>query len=276
MNEVEKALRRHRSKLLVVDFGVWPHYQSLIMDTGGGNAGSSLVGTIGDLKNNEAISREVLKFLPSLKAMREELRENAQIVESQRDAFGVDGLGEFSLLTLQRKGDQTLLLDCPPQWREPEALARAAIKEAERARRFLVIKLHPMQEGHTKLELKGPYHRVVTTGKYDEFNSRQLAWLLANARNVIMANSSTHYQSLALGRPTVCLGRGNFTGNGVVEEVNSIEEIFDHTYPRESDEYLCHVLSRQRLVDEFQSPEELGRLVSWVLQCDSYLKLIRS
>ncbi len=49
---------------------------------------------------------------------------------------------------------------------------------------------------------------------------------MVHARNNIVVNSTGHFQTLALGLPTARLGRGWFTGNGVVLETENLADAF--------------------------------------------------
>jgi len=150
--------------------------------------------------------------------MRDTLLERSEAASASWEELDLAGLDSHSLLILQRPGDQTLLCDAPKAWRDPNELARAAIAEAERANRFVVIKPHPMSSDEIDLPARSPHHRVVTAFRCGADNDAQLAWLMAHADNAVMVNSTAHFQTLALGIPTACLGRGWFSENGVVRE----------------------------------------------------------
>jgi len=82
----------------------------------------------------------------------------------------------------------------------------------------VVVKPHPMSSDELDVPTHGPHHRVVTAFRCGADNDAQLAWLMARADNAVMVNSTAHFQTLALGIPTACLGRGWFSENGVVRE----------------------------------------------------------
>ena len=79
-----------------------------------------------------------------------------------------------------------------------------------------------------------------------------------------------HFQTLALEKPTACLGSGWFTGNGVVLETDSLTDAFANevVFPL-AERYLRHLMSRQMAISRFAEPAALERLIDWIQRCDA-------
>jgi hypothetical protein len=268
--KVNEALVAVDCRTLFVDFGVWPHYQTSLMDCAGDNAASSITGNLARLDSDSAIRARADLYEPEVARMRDTLLKRAEEASSRPKEFGLEGLGEYSLLVLQRGGDQVLIHDGPKAWRNPKTLALSVIAEAERTNRFVVVKPHPMSAKDFDLAPESAHHRVVDGFRCGTQNDRQLAWLMVNANNAIMINSTAHFQTLALGVPTVCLGRGWFSDNGVVVEAGNLTDALSATTALPGAErYLCHMLSRQMPVAKFGDPTSLEDLMQWLLRCGS-------
>lgn len=265
---VSEALARAGTRLLVADLGVWPHYGTYVLDSAGENAVSSVArGGLRRLLASPDLRAEGERRRGQLKDMRQTLRRRAEEGERQRDRLGLGGLGSFSLVVLQRTGDQVLVYDAAQRWREPAAVARAAVAEAERAGGYVVVKAHPLDVSDLGIASTGPCHRVAPSFRCGRDNDRLLAWLLTRAENVVTVNSTVHFQALALGIPTACLGRGWFTGNGVVAEIAEMADALRERRTFEAEAYLLHLLSRQMAVEDYACPEALESLMRHVEAC---------
>lgn len=270
MEKVSHRLDEIECPRLIVDLGVWPHYGTYIADSRGENAASSVAGRLEWLERDREIRLRADCHAPDVAAMRATLREWAAVAEEGRGEFGLDLPESFSLLVLQREGDQVLVHDAPRQWRDPGEVARAAIKEAKHLGGFVVIKPHPQTALQMEIDPEGNHHRIVSGFKPGHSNDLQLAWLLARARNVITVNSTVHFQTLALEKPTTCLGSGWFTGNGVVLETDSLTEAYgNESVSPLAERYLRHLMSRQMAISRFAEPEALDRLMDWIQRCDT-------
>jgi len=179
--------------------------------------------------------------------------------------LGLDVSLPFTLLVLQREGDAVLTHDAPKQWRDPVAVVTAAVTAAERTGGFVVIKPHPQSNAAFPLPEIGTNHRLLLGGKSGPENDLALAWWMSRAQNVVTVNSTCHCQSLALGVPTACLGRGWFSENHVVLETDSMEEALLNRTRCDGGPYLTHLLSRQLRRVEYADPVKLGELIDWVL-----------
>jgi hypothetical protein len=267
---VNEALVAVGCRTLFVDLGVWPHYQTYLMDCAGDNAASSIVGNLARLESDPAIRASADLYEPEVARMRDALLKRAEEASSRPKELGLEDLRDYSLLVLQRGGDQVLIHDGPKAWRNPKTLALSVIAEVERTNRFVVVKPHPMSADDFDIAPEGPHHRVVDGFRCGALNDRQLAWLMVNANNAIMINSTAHFQTLALGVPTVCLGRGWFSDNGVVVEAGNLKDALSATTALPGAErYLCHMLSRQMPVAKFGDPTSLEDLMQWVLRFGS-------
>ncbi len=267
LEQVTRALASIACRTLFVDFGVWPHYRTYLMDETGENATSSMVGNLHALDADPGIRAQVDGHRNEVSRIKDTLLQRAGAASSRRKELGLESLDSYSLLILQREGDQVLTHDAPKRWRDPSALAKAAVAEATRANRFVVVKPHPLAGLDLGLPSEGPHHRIVSRFKDDSDNDLQLAWLMAHARNAIMVNSTCHFQTLALGIPTVCLGRGWFSGNGVLVEANDLTDALAVETAKPSERYLCHMMSRQMPISQFAHPASLHRLMQWLWRC---------
>ncbi|NLT69215.1 MAG: hypothetical protein GXX91_00810 [Verrucomicrobiaceae bacterium] len=267
MEQVARSLASIDCRTLFVDFGVWPHYKTYLMDVTGENAASSMVGNLHALDADSEIRAQVDSYRDEVSRIRDTLLERANAASSRQATLGLESLGSYSLLILQREGDQVLVHDSPKCWRDPSALAKAAVAEAERTNRFVVVKPHPMTDPDLGLPSEGPHHRVVSGLKSGSDNDLQLAWLMAHARNAVMVNSTCHFQTLALGIPTACLGRGWFSDNDVVTETDDLAAALAVESVKPGERYLCHMMSRQMPVPQFANPLSLRKLMQWLWRC---------
>lgn len=265
------AAGRCGTQQLVLDLGVWPHYETFLLDSRGDNASSAVLGGIRRLEEVMGGSPRLLHASAELAAMRRVLRERAETASRVRRRLGLDVSNDFSLLILQREGDAVLFHDAGEQWQDPAEVAAAAVAAAEATGRFVVIKPHPQSERSYPFAEIGTNHRLLRSGMPGADNDLALAWWMSRARNVITVNSTCHFQSLALGVPTSCLGRGWFTGNEVVLEADSMEEALRNRTRRDANTYLRHLLARQLRLDEFADPMEFSALMEWVLEGERVL-----
>lgn len=270
LSKVSEALKRNKCRQLIVDLGVWPHYGSYIMDRHGDNATSSLVSQLTNLDGDSQIRIKADRFARPVLNMRRTLqgRAAAEANDGLAERLGIPG--HFTLLILQREGDQVLNVDAPRQWRNQKTLAQLAVMEATRQDRFVVIKAHPQSRINLDVADRGPHHSLMFGVRFGANNDAHLAWLMTNATNAIMVNSTCHFQTLALGLPTACLGRGWFTGNQVVTETDQISEAFANKSidTERSERYLRHLMSRQLTVSEYGEPNKLEALMHWLEQCE--------
>lgn len=174
-------------------------------------------------------------------------------------------------MILQREGDAVLTHDAASRWRDPAEVAAAAVAAAEGTGRFVVIKPHPQSERSYPFAEIGTNHRLLGYDKPGADNDLALTWWMSRARNVITVNSTCHFQSLALGVPTSCLGRGWFSGNEVVLETDSMEEALRNRTRRDANPYLRHLLARQLRLGEFADPLKFGEMMEWVLEGERIL-----
>jgi len=266
---VKEALAAVACRTLFVDFGVWPHYKTYLMDCAGDNAASTMAGRLASLDSDSVIRARADLHVPEVRRMRDTLCKRAEEASLKPNDFGLEGLEDYSMVVLQRGGDQVLIHDGPKAWRAPKTLALALIAEAERTNRFVVVKPHPMSAKDFDIPPEGPHHRVVDGFRCGTQNDRQLAWLMVNANNAIMINSTAHFQTLALGVPTVCLGRGWFSGNGVLVEAENPTDVLSISTALPGERYLCHMLSRQMPITKFADPASLEDMMQWVVRCGS-------
>jgi len=270
--EVERAARENGSLLVVTDHGVWPHYQSAMFDPCGENAASTLAFRFRSMADTQVGAAAIERGRELLAEMTATLEARAREGEADLAAIGMEGHplaarapGSFALVALQRR-DKVLDLDAAAEYRNHSTLARDLIAAAARAGQFLAIKKHP-QGKPLEVRHKGPNHIVLDEKtRNGDRNNRLFAWLVSRCSHLITVNSTTWTLAVALGKPVACLGRGWYSGNGVVAECASPAEAvkiptMDLALARD---FLALMLARQVHKDDLEDPVKvravLGRI----------------
>ena len=92
-----------------------------------------------------------------------------------------------------------------------------------------------------------------------------LSWLQVHATHMITVNSTTTFNSLAIGKPVATLGRGWFSDNGVTTNRWTIagalksEEI--KADPGRAERFMLHMLSREITIDDISVPAKLKEII---------------
>lgn len=260
---VAKTAREHGLKTVYCDFGVWPHYKSVIFDPKGENAQSELAGGCDTLMEQDTHQEAAAAVLPDFRQMRADIAAHAGKAARRKEELGLAGLPpEFALLTLQRN-DIVLMLDGELRYENHAQLARRAVEAAEeRSRPFVAIKTHP-QGSALPLPDNGAQHAQIKRVDGSD-NAEQLAWLVEHCSHLITVNSTTWTWAAACQKPVAALGKGWFTGNMVLHESPSVHDALKVpvAYPKRAQQFLQLMLSRQMLSDRLDEPEELMALLN--------------
>lgn len=214
--EIGEACKRYNVAMLVMDFGVaagQAHYGVSIFDPAGDNHTSSLAYRFDEIESDPAEAEWIDWALPQVDALAVTIRERAAACGADLlEKYGLDKLGEFAFIILQKAGDAVLRYDS--EYRAPRAFAVDAAKRCKALGVRPVVKPHPFD--HWKDD---PIPGAVVLPKMGgEENHQVLSWLLVNASHVVAVNSTAIYQAMAVGTPVTCLGKGWFSGNGIAHE----------------------------------------------------------
>jgi len=270
--QVRQALDAAGFRMLILDFGVWPHYASALADPQGDNATSSLVGALDRLEADAFLRRAADRHEGQVDEMARTLRERAALADRRRAQLGLEGLPEgFVFLCLQRTGDSVLRYDAPARYRTPRLVLTEALEQAQRSGRYLVVKSHPLDNelAIADDELQGANHRILAHQALGAAgagaNEQALAWLLAHCERMVTVNSTVQFQALALGTPVYMLGRGWASGNAVVHECGSMAAAFGEAPAvdrRRGRRFLAHLLSRQLPLAAWSDPFRVAEVLS--------------
>jgi hypothetical protein len=269
--EVKESCDEHDVATIVLDFGLWPHYSSAWMDPDGENAAASIAGSLQELQDSPRHRKAAENAKPGLSHIRTTLQERALEAEDKAEELGIEGIPPgFIFLALQRTGDQVLRWDAPGNRQDPQDVLEAVLEEAAKLDLYVVAKCHPLddQVEFGPSELSGANHRILHNLRWERLDKRPptgndndllFAWLLVNCGHYISVNSTSTYQAMALGKPISCLGRGWFTGNGVVSECRTIAKAVRTptlSAPRQQ-AFLSHLYAMQLTVEEYHDPEKV-------------------
>jgi 2-polyprenyl-3-methyl-5-hydroxy-6-metoxy-1,4-benzoquinol methylase len=240
-------------KTIYCDFGVWPHYKSVIFDPKGENAQSELA----NMKRDEHLEATEAA-LPELRSMRTDIAAAAGKAARRKEELGLTGLPpQFALLTLQRN-DIVLMLDGELRYENHLQVARRTVEAFQaRSDAFVAVKTHPQGKALPLPEDDNSHAQIARVEGSD--NKEQLAWLIENCTHLITVNSTTWTWAAVCQKPVAALGKGWYTGNGVIHESPSIEDAAQVpvAYPKRAQHFLACMLSRQILADRLNEPEEL-------------------
>jgi len=255
---VLQVAREHGVTPVYGDFGLWPHYATAIFDPAGENAASSLVGALDALEADPVERAAADGAASQLADMRAAIWGRAGEAETRLDELGLADLPPtFALLTLQRN-DKVLDLDADAAYRAHAKVAQMVAQAFARAGAFVVIKPHP-QGRELDMPARSDHHLVTAHFKAGKENDLQLAYLLTRCTHLVTVNSTTWSLAGAVGKPTTALGRGWYSGNGVVHEAADPDGCVqppEFDAPR-MERFLLHMLSRQLHKDLLSDPEAI-------------------
>lgn len=250
-----QAVKDIGARLIIMDFGMWPHYNTACYDSEGENRASSLVGNFDTLEADKAQREATDRMMPLVTRIAEAMKASDR--EAARVASKVmpDGLPkerDFIFLALQRcargRPDKVLELDAVPTRRDPARVAKDMIAECERQNRFVVIKQHPQGfDISPMLPKNGPHHFLMP--RFDDKSANQwiFGWCIWNMAHLVTVNSTTWSLALACGKPVATLGRGWYSSNNIVQECKLIRDAIP--LPESSGErgkrFLALMLTRQ-------------------------------
>lgn len=219
------------ARTICMDFGVYPHYGSVLFDPMGENAASSIVGRFDALLKDPA---ELLRMDKAL-SRADEYRARAERMGIETDdamlaKLHLDGIPEgFYFVALQRTNphpDKVLELDAPAEVRNPTALCKTLIALAQEHGKYLVIKQHPQSHALAGIPARSEHHRVLPHQAFGADNDRAFAWLAQRCERFLTVNSTSLFLAMLMGKPVCMLGRGWATGNALVHECATAAEAF--------------------------------------------------
>jgi hypothetical protein len=261
--EVITALGHSKTKLLVMDYGLIEHYENLLFDPAGENAEASISnGNFDQISKIPCQAKAIETELPrirdwssNLKKYAEDYTPNVELVQSAERGIAV--------FFAQRTGDMVLYYDSSNEFQEPREVARIFIEYAHKANLVPVIKLHPLDKDWS-VELENGEEAVFVP---NQFNEGLDAWLISNARAIVMVNSTLVFDCLALHAPVLQLGNGWCTGNelvceGSMENLNYLELLADFDMDRRQ-RFLAMLFSRQRPAKALADPDVVHGLLDF-------------
>ena len=243
------------ARFVCMDFGVWPHYDTAYYDAEGENRSAAIVGTFDALEADAAQRDATDSMLPIVARMADAMEMSDK--EAARAAGkvipgGLPNEKDFIFLALQRcargRPDKVLELDAVPSRRDPARIAADVIEECKRQNRYVIIKQHPQgADIATSIPLRGPHHLLMPKFEGKTENNLLFGWCVWNMAHLVTVNSTTWQFAAACGKPTSVLGRGWFSGNGIVEECRLIRDAIPtpETHAERGKRFVAMMLSRQ-------------------------------
>jgi len=234
-----RAANAWKVRHVIMDFGLWPHYQTAIYDPQGENRESVLVGNFDSIAADKRQADAIKQFMPHVKQMKDSIIAVAGQARNELAGTPLKQLPperDFVFLALQRcargRPDKVLELDAVPSRREPIQVARDVINECERQGRFVVIKQHPQGlnigvAGKTitdPLPERGPNHWLMPMVKGRGKNETLFSWCVLNCSHLVTVNSTTWSIAMACDKPVSTLGRGWYSFNGIANECKLIRD----------------------------------------------------
>ena len=277
--KIKAVLNRYNIPQLYIDFGVRNHYNSAVFDTSGENAASAMPNRLDEYEADADRRAAADAEASTLMDMRSQLEARAAYADKNKDVLKLRGIPkDFIYVVLQRTGDLVCKNDAPGKRTSMQRLMVELLAEATRQKRFVVIKLHPLDD-KVKLDgmdLTGPYYRIIPKTAMNRaaltrmqppnssVNDMIMAWLLKNCSHMITVNSTVIFSALALHTPVCALGSGWFTGNHVVNECKTLSGallVRPKTPHARMDRFMLHMLSRNRTIDECKDVRRVGLLL---------------
>lgn len=252
------AVRNAGVRRVTMDFGFWPHYESVVFDGRGENFESEFRESWANGGPRHSVADAEID----------------RVIREALDDAHTGGAAEprplrnlprpFVFLPLQRPGDSVVRFDSDVH--DFGELVRRVLFLA-RGRYFVVVKVHPLDRD---LDLGVPDEipgvlKVIRAG-FSRHNERMNALLLSRAALVVGINSNMLFRAMLYDTPVIALGRGWFTGSGAVCEVDGLESLRDLSAPhvgrRIRRRYIGACLGRQIVFDGLDRPEHLHRVLS--------------
>ncbi|MGI9012943.1 MAG: methyltransferase domain-containing protein, partial [Phycisphaerales bacterium] len=249
------AVEESTLRTVFMDYGFHPHYHSVVFDSCGENATSSLAASWGDQDRYPASDAAFCKVEEMLQAHAHravEVREHPP-----HDVTHIER--PFVFVPLQRPTDSVVRFDS--EVHDFGVLGRRVLALAAH-RYFVVIKPHPLDRD---LDLGVPDfsagHHLVLRRTFHGDNEAVNDWLLSQAALVVGVNSNMLFRAALYGTPTIACGRGWFSGSGAIVEsladpnlcclrVRSVE-------PSRRREYLAACLDRQLTFEELSDSSKV-------------------
>ena len=250
------ALKESDIQTVYMDFGFHPHYESVVFDTKGENAVSSLQECFENASPTNAIlDRENLDEL--LEIGHAPLAQIPNHESLERMCY------PFVLVPLQRCGDSVVKYDS--RVTDFGHLVRRILVLA-RGTFFVVCKTHPLDRN---VDLGIPDYiagnHIVLREPPGWRNDELGEFLLSRAALVVGVNSNMLFRALLYGAPVIATGRGWYSGSGAVNEVDGVDKLTSLQIPRLNFEarrvFVLSCLSRQLHLRELERPGHLLRVL---------------
>ena len=249
-----RAARDYGARLVIMDFGLWPHYWTAMFDPRGENRESALVGAFDDIEADPAQRQYIDEQRPVVdeiaRAIERSAAEAPRVLGKLKG--GMPKERNFVFLALQRcargRPDKVLELDAVPARRHPLDIAKAVIAEAEKQNTFVVLKQHFQGINlDGVLPQRGPYHHLIPMFQDRQENGWVCGWCIRHCSHLVTVNSTTWSQALALGKPAACMGRGWFSHNNIVKECRLVREALPTPEPagERGKRFVALMISRQ-------------------------------
>lgn len=242
-------------RCVYMDYGFLPHYDSVVFDSEGDNAMSSLRRS---WANGGPVAADDCRVdLDSIGLHSE------SAAAPVFDASSFEELGliryPFVLVPLQRPGDSVVRFDSTVT--DFAALVRRVLLLAAH-RIFVVVKLHPLD---ADLDLGVPDHipgsHLIVRTRHGEANERLCEHLLSQTALVVGINSNMLFRALLHGRPVIACGEGWYTGSGAMHEVGGVAGLTSLSVPAPDwaarRRYIAACLSRQVHMSDLSNPERI-------------------
>lgn len=260
--DIVEAIASTSIRRVYMDYGFLPHYDSVVFDSEGENACSSLRRQWMDASTS---SEDESRVDPQVDAI---LRGYSAAPVGDPPACMELGLIRypFVLVPLQRPSDSVVRFDSTI--RDFAALVRRVLLLAAH-RVFVVIKLHPLD---ADLDLGVPDHipgsHLILRTRHGDLNERICDYLLSQAALVVGINSNMLFRALLHGRPVIACGEGWYSGSGAVHEVNGVSGLTSLSTPAINwaarRKYIAACLSQQVHVRDLSNPERIRMVLDTI------------
>ena len=256
--DILEALAESRIRTVYMDFGFVPHYGSVVFDTAGENAAS----TLPRLWESGGPPLSQAEWDAADALVGSEVARARRIPRPEMPALSSLRF-PFAFVPLQRPRDAVVKHDSSVH--DFGALVRRVLLNA-RGASFVVVKTHPLDHD---LDLGVPdridaSHAIVRQS-FGALNETVCDYLMSRAALVVGVNSNMLFRAITFGTPVVASGRGWYTGSGAMHEVDGVSGLTSlSTPPPDLDaqrRYVATCLSRQLRYEELSDPGKLATML---------------
>lgn len=254
-HDLLEVVRTSSLPTVFMDYGFYPHYETVVFDTQGENA----VSTWPALWRSGFAPPDAIYEQRAMSLIRERATA-ARCLLMPEELFGIRF--PFVFVALQRPQDSVVRYDSNVH-DFGEFLRRVLLLVQDCL--FVLCKTHPLDRN---IELGVPdqlvdHHLVLRLGN-SQRNETICDYLLSRSALVLSVNSNMLFRGLLFGTPCVATGRGWFTGSGAVHEIDGLSNLQSLRFGPLSFEtqlrYIATCLSRQLHFDELRSPSRVNEV----------------